>query len=161
MPWNSPLVSAAEAHSDGDFVLIGYEVVDMCLEVGERTSHQLEALLPGLATVERLRHLRVMDHDVRRNDGKQPLRVAGVERSDRLEHERGVFRSSATIERSRVRSSLRCRVASLTALSAGWPMSSPGYARTWPGTVGGRERECSLPADRRQFREHDPAHTLG
>ena len=68
---------------------------------------------------------------------------------------------ASTTERSRVRSSLRCRLASSTALSAGWPMSSPGYARTWPATVGGRERERPLPADRRQFREHDPAHMLG
>jgi hypothetical protein len=39
------LVGAAEARADGDFVLGGDEVVDVCVEVGERTAHELGAAL--------------------------------------------------------------------------------------------------------------------
>src|SRR5690242_20655600 len=81
------LVGATDADADRDFVPGSDEIVDACLEVGEGVAHELEALLPGLASVKRLPHLCVMDHDVRRNDGEQSFRVPGVERIDRLAHE--------------------------------------------------------------------------
>ena len=73
------LVGAAKAYAYGDFVLSCDEVVHLCFEVGERVSHEFEALPPGLASVERLLHLRVVDHDVRRHDSEQSFGVAGVE----------------------------------------------------------------------------------
>jgi hypothetical protein len=73
--------------ADGDFVAGGHEVVGLRLEVRERAPHRLEPLQPGLASLERLGHPRIVDDDVRRYDGGQPLGIAGVECLAGLAHE--------------------------------------------------------------------------